>query len=137
MIAVLINLFFGVGMSLILVRYEFPGKRALSALIDLPLAVSPIVVGLALILVYNGRYGWFGPTLEDNGLQVVFAMPGMVMATVFVSLPSGDPRGRARPRGHGRRAGAGRQQPGRQRAGRPSGASPCPASSGRSCTASC
>ncbi len=86
-IAVLINLFFGVGMSLILVRYEFPGKRALSALIDLPLAVSPIVVGLALILVYNGRYGWFGPTLEDNGLQVVFAMPGMVMATVFVSLP--------------------------------------------------
>ena len=87
MVAVLINLFFGVGMSLILVRYEFPGKRALSALIDLPLAVSPIVVGLALILVYNGRYGWFGPTLEDNGLQVVFAMPGMIMATVFVSLP--------------------------------------------------
>ena len=87
MIAVLINLFFGVGMSLILVRYEFPGKRALSALIDLPLAVSPIVVGLALILVYNGRYGWFGPTLEDNGLQVVFAMPGMIMATVFVALP--------------------------------------------------
>jgi sulfate/thiosulfate transport system permease protein len=86
-IAVVINLFFGVGMSLILVRYEFPGKRALSALIDLPLAVSPIVVGLALILVYNGRYGWFGPTLEDNGLQVVFAMPGMVMATVFVALP--------------------------------------------------
>ena len=74
-------------MSLLLVRYEFPGKRALSALIDLPLAVSPIVVGLALILVYNGRYGWFGPTLEDNGLQVVFAMPGMVMATVFVALP--------------------------------------------------
>jgi sulfate transport system permease protein len=85
--AVAINLFFGVGMSLLLVRYEFPGKRALSALIDLPMAVSPIVVGLALILVYNGRYGWFGPTLEDGGLQVVFAKPGMIMATAFVALP--------------------------------------------------
>jgi sulfate transport system permease protein len=87
LISVVINLLFGVGMSLLLVRYEFPGKRVLSALIDLPLAVSPIVVGLALILVYNGRYGWFGPTLEDNGLQVVFAMPGMIMATTFVALP--------------------------------------------------
>jgi sulfate transport system permease protein len=86
-VATLINLLFGVGMSLLLVRYDFPGKRALSALIDLPLAVSPIVVGLALILVYNGRYGWFGPTLEDNGLQVVFSFPGMVMATTFVALP--------------------------------------------------
>ena len=85
--AVAINLVFGVGMSLLLVRFEFPGKRALSALIDLPLAVSPIVVGLALILVYNGRYGWFGPTLEDNGLQIVFARPGMIMATAFVALP--------------------------------------------------
>jgi sulfate transport system permease protein len=69
------------------VRYDFPGKRVLSALIDLPLSVSPIVVGLALVLVYNGRYGWFGPTLEDNGLQVIFATPAMVMATVFVALP--------------------------------------------------
>ncbi|HCB04928.1 MAG TPA: sulfate ABC transporter [Nocardioides bacterium] len=86
-VATLINLLFGVGMSLLLVRYEFPGKRALSALIDLPLAVSPIVVGLALILVYNGRYGWFGPTLEDNGIQIVFSFPGMVMATTFVALP--------------------------------------------------
>jgi sulfate/thiosulfate transport system permease protein len=86
-VATLINLFFGVGMSLLLVRYDFPGKRALSALIDLPLAVSPIVVGLALILVYNGRYGWFGPTLEDNGIQIVFSFPGMVMATTFVALP--------------------------------------------------
>jgi sulfate/thiosulfate transport system permease protein len=86
-IAVLINLVFGVGMSLLLVRYDFPGKRLLSAFIDLPLAVSPIVVGLALVLVYNGRYGWFGPWLEAHGLQVIFAMPGMVMATCFVALP--------------------------------------------------
>jgi sulfate transport system permease protein len=86
-IAVLINTVFGVGMSLLLVRYTFIGKRALSALIDLPLSVSPVVVGLALVLVYNGRFGWLGPWLEDHGLQVVFAMPGMVLATCFVILP--------------------------------------------------
>ena len=72
---------------MLLVRYEFPGKRALSALIDLPMAVSPIVVGLALLLVYNGRDGWFGPTLEDGGLQLVFATPAMIMATAFIALP--------------------------------------------------
>ena len=68
-------------------RYEFPGKRVLSALIDLPLAVSPVVVGLALLLVYNPRTGWFGPTLAAAGIQVIFASPGMIMATVFVALP--------------------------------------------------
>jgi sulfate transport system permease protein len=86
-ISVVINTVFGVGMSLLLVRYEFPGKRLLSALIDLPLSVSPVVVGLALVLVYGGRSGWFGPTLESAGFQVIFAVPGMVMATVFVALP--------------------------------------------------
>lgn len=85
--AVVINTVFGVGIALLLTRYEFPGKRVLSALIDVPLSVSPIVVGLALLLVYNGRYGWFGPTLEDGGLPIVFATPGMIMATVFVALP--------------------------------------------------
>ncbi|WP_141015331.1 sulfate ABC transporter permease [Nocardioides sambongensis] len=85
--AVLINLVFGVTISLLLVRYEFPGKRLLSALIDLPMSVSPVVVGLALLLVYNGRTGWFGPTLEDWGLQIIFSGPGMVMATCFVALP--------------------------------------------------
>ena len=85
--AVLINTVFGVGISLLLVRYEFPGRRALSALIDLPLSVSPVVVGLALLLVYSGRTGWFGPTLEGLGLQVIYAQPGMIMATAFVSLP--------------------------------------------------
>jgi sulfate/thiosulfate transport system permease protein len=85
--AVIINLVFGVSISLLLVRYEFPGKRVLSALIDLPLAVSPVVVGLALLLVYNGRSGWFGPSLEAAGYQVIFDTPGMVMATCFVALP--------------------------------------------------
>jgi sulfate transport system permease protein len=86
-IAVLINLVFGVGMSLLLVRRRFPGRRALSALLDLPLSVSPVVVGLALVLTYNGRDGWFGPTAEDHGFQILFANPAIIMATVFVSLP--------------------------------------------------
>ncbi len=85
--AVVINTVFGVGISLLLVRFEFPGKRVLSALIDLPLAVSPVVVGLALLLVYNGRSGWFGPTIEEAGWQVIFDTPGMIMATCFVALP--------------------------------------------------
>jgi sulfate/thiosulfate transport system permease protein len=85
--AVVINLAFGVTISILLVRYEFPGKRVLSALIDVPLSVSPVVVGLALLLVYNGRTGWFGPTLESVGYQVIFATPGMIMATCFVALP--------------------------------------------------
>ncbi|MGE0795201.1 MAG: sulfate ABC transporter permease [Acidimicrobiia bacterium] len=86
-VSVVVNTIFGIGISLLLVRYEFPGKRALSALIDLPLSVSPIVVGLALTLVYGGRSGWFGPTLEDAGFQVIFATPGIILATVFVALP--------------------------------------------------
>jgi sulfate transport system permease protein len=86
-IAVLINLVFGVTISVLLVRYEFPGKRLLSAMIDVPLSVSPVVVGLALVLVYNGRDGWFGTSLEEGGVQVIFATPGLIMATCFVALP--------------------------------------------------
>jgi sulfate/thiosulfate transport system permease protein len=86
-IAVVINLVFGVTISILLVRYEFPGKRFLSAMIDVPLSVSPVVVGLSLVLVYNGRDGWFGTGLEENGLQVIFATPGLIMATCFVALP--------------------------------------------------
>nr|MDT0664959.1 sulfate ABC transporter permease subunit [Micromonospora sp. DSM 115978] len=86
-VAVAINTVFGVGISLLLVRYSFPGKRLLNVLLDIPLSVSPIVVGLALVLVYGGRNGWFGPTLEDAGFQIIFATPGIVLATVFVALP--------------------------------------------------
>lgn len=85
--AVAINTVFGVGISLLLARYDFPGKRILNPLIDLPLAVSPVVVGLSLVLVYGGRDGWFGPFLEDAGFQIIFATPGMIMATAFVALP--------------------------------------------------
>ena len=85
--AVLINTAFGIVISLLLVRYTFPGRRALSAMIDVPLSVSPIVVGLALLLVYSGRTGWIGRALESAGLQIIYAPPGMIMATAFVSLP--------------------------------------------------
>ena len=83
---VIANTVFGVGVALLLVRHQFRGKRILNALIDLPLAVSPVVVGLALILIY-GRFEPVGGFLADQGVQVIFALPGMVLATVFVSLP--------------------------------------------------
>ena len=86
--AVVINTVFGVGISLLLVRYEFPGKRVLSALLDVPLSVSPVVVGLALLLVYNSRDGWFGPAFDEaTGRPIIFDSPGMIMATCFVALP--------------------------------------------------
>jgi sulfate/thiosulfate transport system permease protein len=85
--AVVINTIFGVGISLLLVRYTFPGRRALNAMVDLPLSVSPVVVGLALVLVYGGRTGWLGAGLEHAGLQIIYAPPGIIMATAFVSLP--------------------------------------------------
>jgi sulfate transport system permease protein len=80
---VLLNVVFGIGMALLLARYRFPGRRLLNILIDLPLAVSPIVVGLALILVYGQEGGWLG----GLGVQIIYSIPGMVLATVFVSLP--------------------------------------------------
>ncbi len=74
-IAVAINLVFGVTVSILLVRYDFPGKRVLSALVDLPLAVSPVVVGLSLLLVYNARDGWLGVPLDEAGIKVMFSTP--------------------------------------------------------------
>jgi sulfate transport system permease protein len=85
-IAVLINTVFGVGIAVLLVRYRFPGRRLLNAVIDLPVSISPIVVGIALILVY-GQNGWFGGWLENNGIQIIFATPAIVIATVIVALP--------------------------------------------------
>ena len=85
-IAVPLNTLFGVFCALLLVRRSFPGKSILNVLIDVPFAVSPIVVGLALVLVY-GRTGWFGGWLMDSGVRVVFAWPSIVLATIFVSLP--------------------------------------------------
>jgi len=84
--AVLLNTVFGVGAAILLARHEFRGKRVFNAFIDLPLAVSPVVVGLALILVY-GKFTPVGGWLAERGIDVIFSLPGMVIATVFVSLP--------------------------------------------------
>lgn len=85
-IAVPLNTIFGILFALLIVRREFRGKQVLSALLDLPLGVSPVVVGLALIIVY-GRRGEFGGWLADHGIHVIFALPGMVLATIFVCIP--------------------------------------------------
>ena len=85
-IAVPLNTVFGIIAALVLVRRRVPGRTLISALIDLPLALSPVVVGLCVVLVW-GKYGWFGFVENDLGYQVVFAVPGMVLATVFVCLP--------------------------------------------------
>jgi sulfate/thiosulfate transport system permease protein len=85
-IAVTANTIFGIGCALLLVRSEFRGKALLNAAIDLPFAISPVVIGLSLYLLY-GREGWFGGWLLDNGFQILFSLPGMVLATIFVSLP--------------------------------------------------
>ncbi|MEA2348953.1 MAG: sulfate/thiosulfate transport system permease protein [Thermoleophilaceae bacterium] len=85
-IAVPVNTIFGVVTALALVRRRFPGRGLLNAVIDLPFALSPVVIGLSLVLVY-GKNGWFGPALGDLGFQVIYALPGMVIATIFVSLP--------------------------------------------------
>ncbi|HXM56815.1 MAG TPA: sulfate ABC transporter permease subunit [Candidatus Dormibacteraeota bacterium] len=85
-VAVIGNTVFGVGVALLLVRHRFFGRRVLDALLDLPVAVSPVVVGLALVLVYGRRTavgGWLG----ERGLDIIYAPPGMVIATMFVSLP--------------------------------------------------
>jgi sulfate transport system permease protein len=85
-LAVLINTVFGLTTALLLTRYQFPGRSVLNSLIDLPVSVSPVIAGLALILVY-GRSGWFGGSLQELGIQIIYAEPAIVLATCFVSLP--------------------------------------------------
>lgn len=84
-IAVPVNTIVGVILALALVRGRFAGRGLLNAVVDLPLAISPVIVGLGLVLLY-GRGGWLGG-LADDGLKILFALPGMVLATMFVSMP--------------------------------------------------
>jgi len=85
-VAVPLNAVFGVGCALLLVRHKWKGNAVIDGIINLPFAISPIVVGLSLFLLY-GTSGWFGPTLSEWGIQVLFSTPGMILASVFVSLP--------------------------------------------------
>ena len=85
--AVALNTVFGITLGILLVRYEFPGRRALSALLDLPTSVSPIVVGMALLLAYGPIHGVLGGPLFELGVRLIFSFPGIVLAVTFVSLP--------------------------------------------------
>jgi sulfate/thiosulfate transport system permease protein len=85
-IAVPLNTIFGIGCALVLVRGKSRGRAILDAMIDLPFVVSPVIVGLSLILVY-GQSGWFGTWFADHGIRIIFEPAGMAIATVFVSLP--------------------------------------------------
>lgn len=85
-IAVVLNVIFGVAAAWLLTRFQFPGRTLLTSLIDLPFAVSPIVAGLMLVLMFGAR-GLFGPWLQALDVKIIFATPGLILATMFVTLP--------------------------------------------------
>ena len=86
LISVPVNLVFGIAAAWAIAKYEFRGKAVLTTLVDLPFSVSPVVAGLIYVLVF-GAQGWLGPWLSDHGIQIVFAVPGIVLATIFVTFP--------------------------------------------------
>lgn len=86
LIAVPLNTLFGIAFAMLVVRRRIRGRTVLSLFVDLPLALSPVVIGLSLVLVW-GINGWFGGWFFDNGFRIIYALPGMVLATIFVSLP--------------------------------------------------
>jgi sulfate transport system permease protein len=86
LIAVPLNLVFGVAAAWCIAKYEFKGKSVLTTLVDLPFSVSPVVAGLVYVLMF-GAQGWFGPWLQAHDLKVIFAVPGIVLATIFVTFP--------------------------------------------------
>lgn len=85
-VAVPVNIVIGVAAAWAVAKHDFRGRAPLMALLDLPISVSPVVAGLVFVLLF-GAQGWFGPWLAERGIKVVFALPGMVLATVFVTLP--------------------------------------------------
>ncbi|WP_153146398.1 sulfate ABC transporter permease subunit CysW [Dechloromonas sp. H13] len=85
-IAVPLNLVFGVAAAWAIAKFEFPGKRLLITLIDLPFSVSPVISGLIYVLMF-GAQGWFGPWLAEHDIRIIFAVPGIVLATIFVTFP--------------------------------------------------
>jgi sulfate transport system permease protein len=85
-IVVPVNTIFGVAAAWAIAKFDFRGKQVLITLIDLPFSVSPVIAGLVFVLLF-GAQGWFGPTLRDQGIQVIYALPGIVMATMLVTFP--------------------------------------------------
>ncbi|MCW1923102.1 sulfate ABC transporter permease subunit CysW [Luteolibacter arcticus] len=86
LISVPLNTVFGVAAAWLITKFRFKGRSFLLALIDLPFAVSPVIAGLVFVLLFGAR-GWFGPFLQENDIQIIFAMPGIILATVFVTFP--------------------------------------------------
>jgi sulfate transport system permease protein len=86
LIAVPLNLVFGIAAAWCIAKYEFKGKSVLTTLVDLPFSVSPVVAGLVYVLMF-GAQGWFGPWLQEHDIKIIFAVPGIVLATVFVTFP--------------------------------------------------
>ena len=86
LITVSVTSFFGVITSIVLVRHRFPGRRFFNALVDLPLAVSPVTVGLMAVLLF-GRGGWFEPFFTARGISIIFAVPSMILVTIFICVP--------------------------------------------------
>jgi sulfate transport system permease protein len=86
-IAVPLNTIFGIGCALLLVRHKWKGNAVIDAVINLPFAISPVVIGLSLFILYSTNGGWLGPGLAEAGIEVLFSVPGMVLASIFVSVP--------------------------------------------------
>ncbi|MFH2051497.1 MAG: sulfate ABC transporter permease subunit CysW [bacterium] len=85
-VAVPLNLVFGLAAAWAIAKFEFRGKSVLTTLIDLPLAVSPVISGMVFVLLF-GLHGWFGPQLAARGIEIIFAVPGIILATLFVTVP--------------------------------------------------
>ena len=85
-IAVPLNLVFGLAAAWAIGKFDFPGKQLLTTLIDLPFSVSPVVAGMIYVLIF-GLQGWLGPWLDAHGIRIIFALPGIVLATIFVTVP--------------------------------------------------
>jgi sulfate transport system permease protein len=85
-ISVPLNAVFGLCAAWAIARHKFPGRAIVLSIIDLPFSISPVVAGLMIVLLY-GRQGWFGPWLQSHDIQIIFALPGMILATAFISMP--------------------------------------------------
>lgn len=87
LICVPVTAVFGLAAAWAITKFNFRGKSLLTTMIDLPFAVSPVIAGLIFILIFSGTHGWLGPWVESMGLRVIFALPGIVLATMFITLP--------------------------------------------------
>lgn len=86
-IVVPINTVFGLAAAWLITKFSFRGKSLLTTIIDLPFAVSPVIAGLIFVLIFSRNHGWFGPWLDEHGIQIIFSTPGIVLATLFITLP--------------------------------------------------